>query len=148
MTPQTNKAIVERVTTEVFNTGRLVVIEQVAVYDLCVHYPQASKALCGLEQVKNSFSRVRAAFPDAYFMTEAMVAAEDSVVTRWTGRATHIGSFWGVPPTGRHVLWTGVTLYRFVADAIVEVWIYGDTLQLLQQLDPTRTPISNEGNQP
>lgn len=138
MTPQTNKATVEWITAEVFNTGKLVMIEQVAVHDLCVHYPQASKPLCGLEQVKHSFSRARAAFADAYFMTEDTIAADDRVVTHWTGRATHIGSFWGVPPTGQQILWRGVTIYRFAADTIVEVWIYADILQLLQQLDPAR----------
>ena len=99
-----NEAIIERITTEVFNTGKLAAIDQVAVHNLCVHYPQADKPLCGLEQIKHAFSHARAAFPDAYFMTEDTVAAGDRVVTRWTARATHIGVFWGIPPTGRQIL--------------------------------------------
>jgi len=104
-----------------------------------VHYPQAGTPLCGLEQVKRAFSRSRAAFPDAYFMTEESIASGDRVVNRWTGRATHTGTFWGIPPTGRQVTWTGVTIYRLAADKIAEIWIHADALSLLQQLDSTHT---------
>jgi steroid delta-isomerase-like uncharacterized protein len=141
----TNEAVIEWVMTEVFNTGKLAAIDQVAVQELCVHYPQASQPLCSREQVKQAFSRSRAAFPDVYFMTEDTIAAGDRVVTRWTARATHIGIFWGIPPTGRQILWIGATIYRFVAGKIVDFWIYADALQLLQQLDPTRIPVSGSG---
>jgi steroid delta-isomerase-like uncharacterized protein len=140
-----HEASIELIMTEVFNTGKLAAIDQVAAHDLCVYYPQAGEPLCGLEQVKHAFSRARAAFPDAYFMTEDMITAGDRVVTRWTARATHIGVFWGIPPTGRQILWTGTTIYRFVAGKLVEIWMYADVLQLLQQLDPTRIPDSRSG---
>ncbi|NTU78154.1 MAG: ester cyclase [Chloroflexales bacterium] len=138
MARHTNEAIIEWVMDEVFNTGKLAAIDQVAGQNLCVNYPQASEPLCGLEQVKHAFSRARAAFPDAYFMTEDTIVADDRVVTRWTMRATHIDVFWGIPPTARQILWTGVTIYRFVAGSIAEIWVYADALQLLQQLDSTR----------
>jgi len=134
-----NEALIEWMVTEVFNAGNLAVISQIADPDLCVHYPQASAPLCGLEEVRRAFSRSRAAFPDAYFMIEDTIAAGDCVVTRWTGRATHTGIFWRIPPTGRQVIWTGVTIYRLVADKIAEIWIHADALSLLQQLDSTRT---------
>jgi predicted ester cyclase len=130
-----NEAIVEWVVTEVFNTGNLAMIDQVADADLCVHYPQAPAPLCGLEQVTRAFSQSRAAFPDAYFMIEDTIAAGDRVVNRWTGRATHTGAFWGNLPTGRLVTWTGVTIYRLVAGKIAEIWIHADALSLLQQLE-------------
>jgi steroid delta-isomerase-like uncharacterized protein len=142
---QAHEASIEWLITEVFNTGKLAALDQVAMHDLCVYYPQASEPLCGLAQVKQAFSRARAAFPDAYVMTEDTIAAGDRVVTRWTARATHIGSFWGIPPSGRQILWTGATIYRFVAGKIVEIWMYADALQLLQQLDPTRIPVSRSG---
>jgi predicted ester cyclase len=142
---QANEAIIEWMVTEVFNTGNLAVIDQVGARNLCVHYPQAGGPLCGLEQVKRAFSRSRAAFPDAYFMTEDTIASGDRVVTRWTGRATHTGTFWGISPTGRLVTWTGVTIYRLVTSKIVEIWIHADALHLLQQLENNHTPgKSNE----
>lgn len=133
-----HQASIERLVTEAFNTGKLAAFDQVAAHDLCVYYPQADEPLCGLEQVKHAFSVARSAFPDLYVMTEDTIAAGDRVVTRWTAWATHIGVFWGIPPSARQILWTGATLYRFVADKIVEIWMYADALQLLQQLDPPR----------
>jgi predicted ester cyclase len=135
----TNEAIIEWIVTEVFNTGNLAVIDQVGARDLCVYYPQAGAPLCGLEHVKRAFSRSRAAFPDAYFMTEDMLVSGDHVITRWTGRATHTGTFWGISPTGRLITWTGVTIYRLVAGQITEIWIHADALGLLQQLESGRT---------
>jgi steroid delta-isomerase-like uncharacterized protein len=140
MAEHINESLIEWVVTEVFNTGNLVVIDQVGARDLCVHYPQAGEPLCGRDLVKRAFSRSRAAFPDAYFMIEDTIAAGDRVVTRWIGRATHTGAFWGIPPTGQMVTWTGVTIYRLVVGKIAEIWIHADALHLLQQLDDTRRP--------
>lgn len=142
MATHAHEASVEWLISEACNTGKLAALDQVAAHDLCVYYPQASEPLCGLKQVKQAFSRARAAFPDAYVMTEDTLAAGDRVVTRWTARATHIGVFWGIQPTARPILWSGVTIYRFVAGTIAEIWLYADALQLLQQLDPTHISVS------
>jgi steroid delta-isomerase-like uncharacterized protein len=139
VTERANEAIIESVVNEVFNTGNLAVIDQVASADLYVYYPQADAPLYGLEQVTRTFSRARAAFPDAYFMIEESIAAGDHVVNRWTGRATHTGMFWGIAPTGRLVTWSGVTIYRLVAGKIAEIWIYADALGLRQQLESGHT---------
>jgi len=139
VTAQSNEAIIRRLVNEAFNTGSLAVIDQVGAHDLCVHYPQAVAPLCGLEQVKRAFSRSRVAFSDAYFLIEDTIAAGGRVVIRWTGRATHTGTFWGIPPTGRPVIWTGDAIYRLVGGKIAEVWIHADALSLLQQLESGRT---------
>ena len=140
MVEQTNEAIVRRVVDEAFNIGNLTMIDQVGAHELCVHYPQADAPLCGLEQVTSAFSRSRAAFPDAYFMIEDTITTGDRVVIRWTGRATHTGTFWGLPPTGRLVTWTGVTIYHLMAGKIIEIWIHGDALSLLRQLESAPRP--------
>jgi predicted ester cyclase len=143
VTEQIYEAIIRRVVNEAFNTGDLAVIEHVADSDLCVHYPQADIPLCGLEEVTRAFSRSRAAFPDAYFMIEESIAAGDCVVNRWTGRATHTGTFWGIEPTGRLMTWRGVTIYHLVAGKIAEIWIHADALSLLQQLKSGPAPASS-----
>ncbi len=139
MTEHGNEAIIEWVVAEVFNTGNLAVIDQVAAHDLCVHYPQAQAPICGLDEVKRAFSRARAAFPDAYFVIEDRMTAGNSVVIRWTGRATHTGMFWGIQATCTSVTWAGITSHRFAGGKIAEIWMYADALSLLQQLDDSRT---------
>ena len=76
-------------------------------------------------------------------MIEESITSGDFVVNRWTGRATHIGTFWGVAPTGRLVTWSGVTIYCLLAGKITEIWIHADALSLRQQLKGGRTPGRN-----
>ena len=40
----------------------------------------------------------------------------------------------GIPPTGKQITTTGVTIYRLVNARIAEVWFFPDNLGTLQQL--------------
>jgi predicted ester cyclase len=44
-----------------------------------------------------------AGFPDAIHTVEETIASEDRVVVRFVLRATHTGSFFGIPATGRAI---------------------------------------------
>jgi steroid delta-isomerase-like uncharacterized protein len=74
------------------------------------------------------------AFPDTSVTVEDQVAEGDRVVTRWTFRGTHTGTYMGVPPSGRQLTVSGVHIHRIVDGKIVEVWAYPDALGFLQQL--------------
>lgn len=50
----------------------------------------------GREGFKKFFVAFGAAFPDASFTIEDMIAEEDRVALRFTGRFTHRGEFMGV----------------------------------------------------
>jgi predicted ester cyclase len=73
-------------------------------------------------------------FPDLQLSTEEIVAEGDKVAIRNTWRGTHQGVFQGVPPTGRHVAFTGTDIFRFVDGKIAEQWADLDALGLMQQL--------------
>lgn len=75
-----------------------------------------------------------AAFPDLQLTTEDMVAEGDKVAIRNTWRGTHQGAFQGLPPTGKHVAFTGTDIFRFVGGKIAEQWADLDALGLMQQL--------------
>ena len=62
------------------------------------------------------------------------VAEGDKVVTRYTTRGTQLGSFMGMPPTGKYVTVTGIAIARFANGKVVEEWGNADDLGLLQQL--------------
>ncbi len=99
-----------------------------------VVFHNASLTLQGLEAVKQFVSLFLAAFPDGRFTVEDMVAEGDKVVARHTFRGTHQGNFMGIPPTGKQVTATGMSMGRAVNGKGVKVWVNGDDLGLLQQL--------------
>jgi predicted ester cyclase len=56
------------------------------------------------------------------------------VVTRWTLRGTHRGTYQGVAPTGKQITMAGVSIYRFAEGKVAEGWVSYDALGLLQQI--------------
>jgi predicted ester cyclase len=71
---------------------------------------------------------------------EDQVAEGDTVATRWRAHGTHGGPIGGLPPTGREFTIDGVTIERFEAGRIVEVWVARDELRLMRQLGVVPQP--------
>jgi predicted ester cyclase len=85
----------------------------------------------GFTQLGNVFT---SAFPQSQTTIDDEIAEGDKVVSRWTYRAVHRGEFQGIPPAGKQVTMTGLTLLRIAGGKIVEHWVELDQLGLLQQL--------------
>ncbi len=83
---------------------------------------------------------VRAAFPNFAPTLEYQVAAGDKVANRLVFRGTHKGDFQGIPPTGKQVTVTAITIERVVGGKIVEHWIQYDALGMMQQLGVIPAP--------
>jgi steroid delta-isomerase-like uncharacterized protein len=81
-----------------------------------------------------------AAFPDAQFTLEDLIAEGDRVAYRFTYRGTHQGPLMGTPPTAKAVSFSGMAIDRVVDGQIVEQWANFDTLSLLQQLGAIPSP--------
>jgi predicted ester cyclase len=65
---------------------------------------------------------------------EDQIAEGDRVVTRWSGQSTHQGEFMGIPPTGKTVRVTSISIDRVAGGQIVESWWESDQLGMMQQL--------------
>lgn len=63
-----------------------------------------------------------------------MIAEGDWVAIRYTGHGTHQGELMGIPPTGKEVTASAVMTLRIVDSRIVEDWLDGDKLGILQQI--------------
>jgi steroid delta-isomerase-like uncharacterized protein len=74
------------------------------------------------------------AFPDLKRPVEDLVAEGDKVVARWTSVGTHQGDFMGIPPTGKQVTTSGITIFRLEDGMIVEEWSESDMMGMLQQV--------------
>jgi steroid delta-isomerase-like uncharacterized protein len=127
-----NKAQIRRVIELAYSQGDLSVVDEVAASDLVIH--ASSQDIRGREGAKQYVTMMRKAFPDLHFTIEDQIAEGDMVVTRWTARGTHRGSFQGVPATGREIRLMGTDIDRMTDGKVVECWAHVDELGLMQQL--------------
>ena len=137
MITEANKATVRRYLEAVWNQGDLALVDEVIAPTFTQHLTNVAPGRAG---VKQFFSMIRTAFPDARMAIEDLIAEGDRVVWRFTIHATHTGPFQGIPATGRSVTITGMNLVRMAGGQIVENWGQQDNLGLLQQLGVVPQP--------
>ena len=129
-----NKALIRADFEEVWNQGKLDVIDDIYDTNFIKHTPGiGSPDIHGPGGLKQSVNMFRTAFPDGQFMIEDQITEGNKVVNHWIGSGTHEGELLGIPPTGIQLKWTGVAIYRFADGKIVEVWIYSDIWNILKQ---------------
>jgi steroid delta-isomerase-like uncharacterized protein len=127
-----NKTLARRWFEDLFSRGNLDAAKEILNADFVDHLPREEER--GLEELKQYVIWYRAAFPDIRDTVEELVAEGDKVVVRWMSRGIHQGEFRGVAPTGRHVTFTGMRLFRIAEGKIAESWVNIDELGLLEQL--------------
>jgi steroid delta-isomerase-like uncharacterized protein len=132
MSAEDNKALVRRVTEEGLNQHNPELLNELC--SSTVEFHEGSRTFQGLQIYRHFLLKFFTAFPDAHFTSEELIAEGDTVAVRRTFRGTHTGSFMGIPPTGKQVTTTVMTMNRFAHGKIVEVWNNTDDLGLLQQL--------------
>ncbi len=138
MSLEQNKAVITRLV-DFINTGNLAIVDEVAAPDYVEHDPFPGQQP-GRECLKAVIPMTRDAFPDLEWVTDEMVAEGDTVSSRFTWRGTHRGAFLGVPPTGKHVIVTGMVFDRVVEGRLVESQLLMNTLSLLAQLGAIALP--------
>ncbi len=82
----------------------------------------------------HGISGFNAAFSELHFSIEDLIAEGDKVVARTTSRAIHSGDYQGLPPTGKQIAFSGITVERIKDGKIVERWASYDMMGLMQQL--------------
>lgn len=76
-----------------------------------------------------------AAFSEGHYTVEDQIAEGDKVTTRTTWQAIHsAGDFQGVPPTGKRVAASAISIERIQDGKIVERWLSYDQIGMMQQL--------------
>jgi steroid delta-isomerase-like uncharacterized protein len=127
-----NKTLARRWFEDLFSRGNLDAANEILSAEFVDHLTHEDER--GLEELKAYVTIYRAAFPDIQDTLEQIVAEGDKVVVRWTSRGTHQGEFMGAAPTGRHVTFTGMRLFRIAENKIAESWVNIDERGLQEQL--------------
>ena len=142
--PAENEAVVRRFWDEVLDPagGYLDGIDEVWADDLVWHGPAGLGTVHGKEEFSKVFNLILGGFPDLKVTPEKIITDdnENLVATRYTWHGTHTGAFLGIPPTGRAVTVTGISIYRIADGKIVEEWFPQDLLGLLQQIGAAPLP--------
>jgi predicted ester cyclase len=73
-------------------------------------------------------------FPDLQLEVQGAAADERTTAQRILFTGTHTGPFRGLPPTGRHVRFSGIEINRMVDGKVAEHWFQLDAVTLFEQL--------------
>jgi hypothetical protein len=139
MPTEAHKAIIRRWYEEVWNQKHLALLEELYAPTWVGHFPQGLE-LRGPTDHQRFGAVFTAAFPDAVYTIEELLAEGDRVASRYAVRATHQGELRGIAPTGQEVVSTGINIHRLAGGRIVEQWSQYDLLGLLQQLGAIPAP--------
>ena len=124
-----NKAAV-RACFENASTGNYEALDNILTPDYVLH-PEEVRGAAGLAQMVEGY---RSALSGLRVTIEQQFSEGDYVATRVTFSGTHDGDLMGIPPTGRDVSFSGITISRCENGRIAEEWELSDTMSLLGQL--------------
>ncbi len=117
MTPDTNKALVERY----FVALRK---DKNSAMDLFV----------AEEVLKQHITMYDASFPGYWLEAQDIIAERDLVSIRGVMHGVHNGLLMHLPPTGKQVIVPFFIIYRIADDKIVQHWMLVDMPSLMQQI--------------
>ena len=143
-----NKAFVRRLYEEVYNNGRIDLIDDLYARDVELHIAGILEDPFGPEPIKQLVTMTRSAFPSIHVTVDDVIAAEDRVAVciSFTGAFQGVGM--GTSPRENFSWWRRIDVYRIQLGRVVEQWGDRDDFTMLQRLgvvvpafnDPRPTP--------
>ncbi len=88
----------------------------------------------GKAGVREFLTRLYAAIPDLQFTVEYKIARGDNVSEQWTVAGTHLGTFMGIPATGRHVEIRAISMVTMRDGKFLRDEFYWDTGAVMRQM--------------
>jgi steroid delta-isomerase-like uncharacterized protein len=132
MSTEESNEIVVRYYQEVLNSGKVDLLDELAVPDYMEHDPLPGQGT-GLDGLRDRVTMFLTAL-SPHFTIEDVIAEGEKVVVRWTNSGTHVGEFFGIPATGKSFQIAGIDIHRLQDGKMAEHWHVVDVFALLQQL--------------
>jgi steroid delta-isomerase-like uncharacterized protein len=129
-----NKEIVTRYFEEVWNQGKLDVLDELLSPSYINHSPGMPNPKPGAEGLKPIVAAIRVGFPDLKYVIKNMVVSENQVAVHVLMTGTHTGDFFGIPPTGKKVEVSQMQIERIENGKMIEHWRVTDDLSMMKQL--------------
>ena len=96
--------------------------------------PLRADQISGYEGMRQLVKSYKAAAPDAKFTITHLFADQNQVAIRYEVVATHTGTMFGIPATGRQFTSTGIVLYDMKDGRIEVSWQELDLSGIINQL--------------
>lgn len=141
-----NKQIARRLFEEVWNRGKLDQLDSLLADGFKAHDPLMG--VLNKAAYRETTKGYLAAFPDLKFEIDAMFSDGNTVITRWTAKGTHKGTFLKVAPTGIACVVGGISIGEFEDGKLLVNHTQMDALGLMRQLGVSATPEVTAARKP
>jgi predicted ester cyclase len=84
--------------------------------------------------IRDNLRQLFAAFDDLHLDEDLLFGGDGHVCARWTLRGVHTGEYGGIAPTHREIAVETCEVYTFTGDKVTECFVYGETMNLFNQL--------------
>lgn len=95
----------------------------------------------GLYETRQNYRLSKAAVPDSRHIVETDVIQGDQIACVATVSGTHLGPFFGIPPTGKPIQYTVLIVDRIQDGVIVRHWALPDLLSIFTQVGQPLLPL-------
>lgn len=140
MSTAENKEISRRLFEQVWNEGKVEMLESFHTPDWVIKDPYNTVPASGLEGAKQYVMSYRKAFPDLNFRIDEQVAEGETVVNFLTATGTHEGVLLGLPPSHKKASVSAVVKLRFRNGKIAESTSLWDALTFMRIAGGTEMP--------
>jgi predicted ester cyclase len=139
MTVEDNKALVRRLIDEVVNQQNLVALDDMVGAEMII-FPDMPR---GPESMKALVTSLHSIFANLHYRVEDLIAEEDKVAVRLSGRGIQVGEYNGYPGTGKPAAFTEIIFFRIANQKMEEWWVLPDRFDILQQTGALPVPSSD-----
>jgi predicted ester cyclase len=127
------RRLVERFYHELWNLGDEAVANEILHRDLCFR-GSLGRERRGPEGFLDYMRAVRPALGRYECIIDDLIEGDLRAAARMRFKGIHNGEFFGVPATGREIVWTGAAFFTTNGRQIIELWVLGDIGAVMRQL--------------
>ena len=140
-TTEENIAVSRQLLEDVFNEGKLDLIDELCADGYVGHDPVVGDE--DREASKRTIAGYRESFPDIHFTVLDAFGVGDKVVIRWSGVGTFENELMGQAPTGESgEPVEGINIDRFEDGKVAESWTQWDTLRFMKNIGAMPEPAA------
>ena len=134
MGTEESRTLMRRITDQVWDHGRIELVDQLIAEDFIDHIDYPGLETTGRQRYRDSVAMTLRGLPDFKNPLDMVIADGDLAVSCGRITGTHTGELWGLPATGRRIDYPVIGILRFRDGQAVERWGVADSGVLMQQL--------------